>query len=81
MTSVLVGLLAQKAEVKYDPTKTNPDVISKWIVDLGFESKHMSHNEGAQSRVEIIVCTLIHQVMYLITCVQNLLPLFRCFSC
>ncbi|CAB4007364.1 Copper-transporting ATPase 2, partial [Paramuricea clavata] len=55
VTSVLVGLLAQKAEVKYDPTKTNPDVISKWIVDLGFESKHMSHNEGAQSRVEIII--------------------------
>ena len=61
VTSVLVGLLAQKAEVKYDSTKTNPEVISKWIVDLGFESKPMNHNDGAQSRVELFVCIVLHK--------------------
>lgn len=66
MSSVLVGLLAQKAEVKYDPEKTNPDVISQWIVDLGFESKPMSHNEGAKSQVEIVVCTVLFYLISVI---------------
>lgn len=49
--------------MKYDSTKTNPEVISKWIVDLGFESKPMNHNDGAQSRVELFVCIVLHKII------------------
>ena len=58
VSSVLVGLLAQKAEVKYNAKITNPEAISKWINDLGFESEPMNHQDGAKNQVEVIVSFL-----------------------
>lgn len=55
VTSVLVGLLAQKAEVKYYADETNPAQISEWISQLGFECKTMSNEEGAHSQVEVVI--------------------------
>ncbi|XP_046854383.1 copper-transporting ATPase 1-like isoform X2 [Xenia sp. Carnegie-2017] len=55
VSSVLVGLLAQKAEVKYNAKITNPEAISKWINDLGFESEPMNHQDGAKNQVEVII--------------------------
>ena len=67
VNSVLVGLLAQKAEVKYHPSETTVDQISIWISELGFECKTMGHDEGAYSRIELIVCTLDVFLHFLLT--------------
>jgi len=37
-----VALLAEKAEVFYDPTKTTPQAICNWITSLGFASSLLS---------------------------------------
>ena len=38
ITSALVGLLAQKAEVKYDPTQISPEQIAAGIAIVGYEA-------------------------------------------
>ncbi|CAB4000640.1 Copper-transporting ATPase 2 [Paramuricea clavata] len=38
ITSALVGLLAQKAEVKYDPTQISPEQIAAEIAIVGYEA-------------------------------------------
>ncbi|KAF5401514.1 hypothetical protein PHET_04357 [Paragonimus heterotremus] len=47
--SVLVALLAMKAEVIYDPSHITADQIVKHIVDLGFEAEVLSNAEDTEN--------------------------------
>ena len=53
--SILVSLMAQRAEVKYDPAYVLPSQIAAAITDLGFSSK-VNEAEGlGQGTVDLTV--------------------------
>ena len=56
--SVLVALLAEKADIQYDSELTDPDKLVAEIVSLGFGANLLSDGEGyQQGKVELIVST------------------------
>lgn len=55
--SVLVALMAGKAEVKYNPEAIQPLEIAKLIQDLGFEAAVMEDYTGSDGDLELMVST------------------------
>lgn len=53
--SVLVALMAGKAEVKYNPEVIQPLEIAQLIQDLGFEAAVMEDYAGSDGDIELIV--------------------------
>lgn len=53
--SVLVALMAGKAEVKYNPEVIQPVEIAQLIQDLGFEATVMEDCTGSDGDLELIV--------------------------
>ncbi|XP_013412281.1 copper-transporting ATPase 1 isoform X2 [Lingula anatina] len=51
--TILVALLAQKAEVTYDPELLNPETIAKKITDLGYETTVLQEATGGH--VELFI--------------------------
>ena len=47
VTKILVALMAGKAEVFYEQSKTSPQAICDWITSLGFPSSLQSNNGSA----------------------------------
>jgi len=56
--SVLVSLLAQKAEVKFDPAYLIPSQIANKIMELGYNATVMETETAGQNTIEISVSTL-----------------------
>jgi Cu+-exporting ATPase len=54
---VIVALLAQKAEVKYDASYILPSQIANKISSLGFNSTVMESESAGQGTVELNVST------------------------
>ncbi|XP_028392440.1 copper-transporting ATPase 2-like isoform X2 [Dendronephthya gigantea] len=52
--SVLVGLLAQKAEVKYDPTLIKPEQIVAEVVEIGYEAEVIGYDDETVT-LEILI--------------------------
>lgn len=52
---MLVGLLAQKAEVKYDKERITPNEIVCHLKEMGFGCSPMDKQGQGQNTVEIIV--------------------------
>ena len=55
--SVLVALMAGKAEVKYNPEVIQPLEIAKLVQDLGFEAAVMEDYTGSDGDLELMVST------------------------
>lgn len=53
--SVLVALLAQRAEVKYDPTKIDPKQIENHINDLGFQAELLQTADRGMEMIDLSV--------------------------
>ncbi|XP_053420005.1 copper-transporting ATPase 2 isoform X2 [Nycticebus coucang] len=53
--SVLVALMAGKAEVKYNPEVIQPPRIAQLITDLGFEAAVMEDYAGCSGDIELII--------------------------
>ena len=53
--SILVALMAAKAEIKYDKSRILPHQIANSITDLGFPSNVIDAVDVAQGEVEIEV--------------------------
>ena len=53
--SVLVALMAGKAEVKYNPEVIQPLEIAQLIQELGFEASVMENYSGSDGDLELIV--------------------------
>ena len=60
--SVLVSLLAQKAEVKFDPAYLIPSQIANKIMELGYVATVMETETAGQNTIEIAVsCRIIFE--------------------
>ena len=52
----MVALLAEKADIQYDPEDTDPDSIVQEIKSLGFGAELLSETEGYQEgKLDLIV--------------------------
>ena len=56
MKHVLVSLMAQKAEVKYDPAYIIPSQIANRITDIGYKSSVIESDTVGQNTVDLKVC-------------------------
>uniref|UniRef100_A0A2K5C728 Copper-transporting ATPase 2 n=1 Tax=Aotus nancymaae TaxID=37293 RepID=A0A2K5C728_AOTNA len=65
--SVLVALMAGKAEIKYDPEVVQPLEIAQLIQDLGFEAAVMEDYAGSNGSIELIITG-----MTCASCVHNI---------
>uniref|UniRef100_A0A2K6SDB7 Copper-transporting ATPase 2 n=1 Tax=Saimiri boliviensis boliviensis TaxID=39432 RepID=A0A2K6SDB7_SAIBB len=65
--SVLVALMAGKAEIKYDPEVVQPLEIAQLIQDLGFEAAVMEDYAGSDGSIELIITG-----MTCASCVHNI---------
>ncbi|XP_045695203.1 copper-transporting ATPase 2 [Phyllostomus hastatus] len=65
--SVLVALMAGKAEVKYDPEVIQPLEIAGLIEDLGFEAAVLEDYKGSDGDIELLVTG-----MTCASCVHNI---------
>nr|XP_054520942.1 copper-transporting ATPase 2 isoform X12 [Pan troglodytes] len=65
--SVLVALMAGKAEVKYDPEVIQPLEIAQFIQDLGFEAAVMEDYAGSDGNIELTITG-----MTCASCVHNI---------
>ncbi|XP_050622212.1 copper-transporting ATPase 2 isoform X2 [Macaca thibetana thibetana] len=65
--SVLVALMAGKAEVKYDPEIIQPLEIAQLIQDLGFEAAVMEDSAGSDGNIELTITG-----MTCASCVHNI---------
>uniref|UniRef100_A0A2K5RMZ9 Copper-transporting ATPase 2 n=1 Tax=Cebus imitator TaxID=2715852 RepID=A0A2K5RMZ9_CEBIM len=65
--SVLVALMAGKAEIKYDPEVIQPLEIAQLIQDLGFEAAVMEDYAGSDGSIELIITG-----MTCASCVHNI---------
>ena len=52
--SVLVGLLAQKAEVKYDPTQIRPEQIAAEVTVIGYEAEVIG-GDDENAEIDLLV--------------------------
>ena len=67
--SARVALLAEKAEVQYNPDQTSPEIIAEEINALGFHADYLPDaSSGTTSildlKVSIGVCTCIYTDVY-----------------
>jgi len=53
--AVLVALMAQKAEVKYDPAYIMPSQIANHVTAIGYEALVLEDEVHGQSTVEVHV--------------------------
>lgn len=53
--SVLVALMASKAEVRYSASITDPQRIAEFIRELGFTATVMENYEGSDGTLELVV--------------------------
>ncbi|KAJ8246747.1 hypothetical protein GJAV_G00254930 [Gymnothorax javanicus] len=67
IVSVLVALMAGKAEVKYDPEILDPPRIAHLIQDLGFGATLMEENAAMDGKLDLIVTG-----MTCASCVHNI---------
>ncbi|XP_058526802.1 copper-transporting ATPase 2 isoform X1 [Ochotona princeps] len=65
--SVLVALMAGKAEIKYNPEVIQPPRIAQLIEDLGFEAAVMEDLTGSDGDIELIITG-----MTCASCVHNI---------
>ena len=52
---VLVNLMSQKAEVKYDPAYLMPNQIANRISELGYEATVLESETSGQNTVDLLV--------------------------
>ncbi|KAK2849261.1 hypothetical protein Q5P01_009095 [Channa striata] len=53
--SVLVALMASKAEVRYNPEVVDPVKIAECVKELGFSASVMENYEGSDGNLELVV--------------------------
>uniref|UniRef100_A0AAY5L7M8 P-type Cu(+) transporter n=1 Tax=Esox lucius TaxID=8010 RepID=A0AAY5L7M8_ESOLU len=54
--SVLVALMASKAEVRYNPEAVDPLKIAEYVRELGFTASVMENCDGSDGTLELVVC-------------------------
>ena len=54
VVSVLVGLLARKAEVKYNASQISPEKIARCVTDMGYHAEVLSTGDE-NTEIELIV--------------------------
>ena len=64
MQAVLVGLLAQKAEVKYDPTQISLEKIAAEIAQIGYEAEVVGGDDD-KAEIDILVGSMTSGSGYL----------------
>ena len=57
---VRVGLLAEKAEIVYDPNLTDPTTLSFHVHSLGFGADLLEHEAPTEQKLNLIVSHTVH---------------------
>ena len=57
---VRVGLLAEKAEIVYNPNLTDPNILATHVCDLGFGAELLEHEVPTEHKLDLIVSHTIH---------------------
>ena len=55
---IRVGLLAEKAEVKYNPSITNPEDLVSSIKNLGFGASLVDTVKTSEGKIELMVIAI-----------------------
>ncbi|XP_027020994.2 copper-transporting ATPase 1 isoform X2 [Tachysurus fulvidraco] len=55
INSVLVALMASKAEVRYNPSVIDPQRIAEYIKELGFTASVLENYDGSNGTLELVV--------------------------
>ena len=63
MKTVLVSLMAQKAEVKYDSAYILPSQIMNKVTEMGFQASLLESETAGQATVELRVCVILFAVL------------------
>lgn len=58
--SVLVALMASKAEVRYNPELIDPLKIAECVKELGFTASVMENYEGSDGNLELVVSLYLY---------------------
>ena len=53
---IRVGLLAEKAEIKYNPSITTPEDLASSIKNLGFGATLVDTMSTSEGKIELMVC-------------------------
>lgn len=64
--SILIALVAAKAEVRYDPDKIRPADIASSITDLGFPTSPIDETESGEGQAELTVRISLNTVQLLL---------------
>lgn len=62
---VRVGLLAEKAEVIYNPDLTDPNTLAEDIQNLGFGAEILVHEAPTEHKLDLIVSYIVHYNAFL----------------
>ena len=62
---VRVGLLAEKAEIVYNPNLTDPDTLVRHVQDLGFGAELLVHEAPTEHKLDLIVSRTPHYIVLL----------------
>lgn len=68
---VRVGLLAEKAEIVYNPNLTDPDTLARHIQDLGFGAELLVHEAPTEHKLDLIVSRTLHYIVLLMVIITG----------
>lgn len=77
--SVLVALMASKAEVRYNPELIDPMKIAECVKELGFTASVMENYEGSDGNLELVVSQCNFFTMFMLCHKKRKFSIF-CFS-
>ena len=59
-----MGLLAEKAEIVYNPNLTDPITLAGHVRGLGFGAELLEHEAPTEHKLDLIVSHIVHYIFY-----------------
>jgi len=65
--AVKVGLLAEKAEIAYNPDLTDLNTLTGYVHNLGFGAELLAHEAPTEHKLDLIVSRMVYYIVLLNT--------------